>query len=45
MSACQGVNYRGSFGIFLICPRLMEDSKTGIHGHHGQDRVVSRKTG
>ena len=31
MSACQVVNYRGSFGIFLICPRLVEVSKTGIH--------------
>ena len=31
MSACQRVNYGGSFGFFLICPRLMEDSKTGIH--------------
>ena len=36
----------GSFGIFLICPRLVEDSKTGIHqSHHGQDQVVSRKAG
>ena len=31
MSASQEVNYRGSFGIFLICPKLVEDSKTGIH--------------
>ena len=31
MSASQGVNYRGSFGIFLIWPRLVEDSKTGIY--------------
>ena len=31
LSARQGANYRGSFGIFLICPRLVEDSKTGIH--------------
>ncbi len=41
MSACQGVNYGGSFGIFLICPRLVEVSKTGIH----QDQVVGRKAG